>query len=37
MLPQLFDALEFAAVQHQYQRRSGYSRLPYINHLIKVA
>lgn len=36
-LPKLFQALSFAAVQHQYQRRGGYGRLPYINHLIKVA
>ena len=32
----LFKTLEFAAIQHQYQRRSGYRKLPYINHLIKV-
>lgn len=36
-LPLLFDALRLAAEQHRYQRRSGYDRLPYINHLIKVA
>lgn len=36
MLPKLFKALSFAAVQHQYQRRGGYEQLPYINHLIKV-
>ncbi len=36
LLPVLLDALSFAAVQHQYQRRGGYNRLPYINHLIKV-
>ncbi len=36
-LPLLFDALRLAAEQHRYQRRSGYERLPYINHLIKVA
>lgn len=36
LLPDLFDALAFAAVQHQYLRRGGYDRLPYINHLIKV-
>ncbi len=36
-LPQLFDALNLAAEKHQYQRRSGYDRLPYINHLLKVA
>ncbi len=32
----LFEALDFAAVKHQYLRRGGYDRLPYINHLIKV-
>jgi (p)ppGpp synthase/HD superfamily hydrolase len=32
----LMDALVFAARQHQYQRRSGFSKLPYINHLLKV-
>lgn len=31
-----FDALSFAAEQHKYQRRGGYDRLPYINHIIKV-
>lgn len=35
-LPILFDALTLAAEKHRYQRRSGYDRLPYINHLIKV-
>lgn len=35
-LPVLFDALTLAADEHQYQRRSGYDRLPYINHLLKV-
>lgn len=34
--PSLFEALAFAAQLHQYQRRSGYNQLPYINHLIKV-
>ena len=33
----ILRALEYAAVQHQYLRRGGYDRLPYINHLIKVA
>jgi guanosine-3',5'-bis(diphosphate) 3'-pyrophosphohydrolase len=33
----LFDALVFAAEKHQYQRRDGYERLPYLNHLLKVA
>ncbi|MBX2873176.1 MAG: HD domain-containing protein [Saprospiraceae bacterium] len=32
-----FEALAFAAKQHQYQRRGGYDALPYINHLIKVS
>ncbi len=32
----LFDALTLAAEKHQYLRRSGYDRLPYINHLLKV-
>ncbi|MEQ8706341.1 MAG: HD domain-containing protein [Phaeodactylibacter sp.] len=36
-LPELLEALQFAAVKHQYDRRGGYDRLPYINHLIKVA
>lgn len=35
-IEQLFKAVEFAAIHHQYQRRSGYDRLPYINHLLKV-
>ena len=35
-LSKLFQALSFAAVKHQYQRRGGYGRLPYVNHLIKV-
>jgi guanosine-3',5'-bis(diphosphate) 3'-pyrophosphohydrolase len=35
-LPELLEALQFAAVKHQYDRRGGYDRLPYINHLIKV-
>lgn len=35
-LPELLEALQFAAVRHQYDRRGGYDRLPYINHLIKV-
>jgi len=33
---QVLKALSFAAQRHQYQRRGGYNRLPYINHLIKV-
>ena len=32
-----FEALQLAAEKHKYQRRSGYDRLPYINHLLKVA
>ncbi len=35
-MPELLEALQFAAIHHQYDRRAGYSRLPYINHLIKV-
>lgn len=35
-LPELLEALQFAAIKHQYERRGGYDRLPYINHLIKV-
>ena len=35
-VPLLFKALTLAAEKHQYQRRSGYERLPYLNHLIKV-
>lgn len=33
----IFKALEFAAIKHQHLGRGGYDRLPYINHLIKVA
>jgi len=36
IMPELLEALQFAAIQHQYDRRAGYGRLPYINHLIKV-
>jgi len=36
-MPELLEALQFAAIKHQYDRRAGYSRLPYINHLIEVA
>ncbi len=32
----LMDAANFAALQHQYLRRSGYNLLPYVNHLLKV-
>lgn len=35
-LPELLEALQFAAVKHQYERRGGYAPLPYVNHLIKV-
>lgn len=37
LFPALFDTLTFASIKHQYQRRGGYKKLPYINHLIKVA
>lgn len=30
-------AAVFAAQKHQYQRRAGYDKLPYVNHLLKVA
>ncbi|MDX2245536.1 MAG: HD domain-containing protein [Bacteroidia bacterium] len=36
ILNRVLDALRFAAEKHQFQRRSGYDALPYINHLIKV-
>jgi len=36
IMPELLEALQFAAIKHQYDRRAGYDRLPYINHLIKV-
>lgn len=36
IMPELLEALQFAAIHHQYDRRAGYDRLPYINHLIKV-
>ena len=32
----VIDALAFAAEHHRFQRRAGYDKLPYINHLIKV-
>ena len=35
-MDQVIDALAYAAEHHRYQRRAGYDRLPYINHLIKV-
>lgn len=37
LLAPYFEALSFAAEQHQFQRRGGYDPLPYINHLIKVS
>jgi guanosine-3',5'-bis(diphosphate) 3'-pyrophosphohydrolase len=37
VLKQVMKAAVFAAKRHQYQRRGGYDRLPYINHLLKVA
>ena len=36
-LSDCFKALEYAAWQHRFQRRKGFSRIPYINHPIKVA
>ena len=33
---ELLEVACFAAQRHQYQRRGGYDRLPYINHLLKV-
>lgn len=35
-LKRIFSALALAAEKHKYQRRSGFKKLPYINHLIKV-
>ena len=37
LLERIMEAAVFAALKHQYQRRSGYDKLPYINHLLKVA
>jgi (p)ppGpp synthase/HD superfamily hydrolase len=37
LIERVMDAAVYAALKHQYQRRSGYSRLPYINHLLKAA
>lgn len=34
--PILLSVAAFAAEYHAYQRRAGYDRLPYINHLLKV-
>ncbi len=36
-LVMLFDALGFAAVRHQHQRRKGSGNTPYVNHPIQVA
>jgi len=33
----LLEAMEFAAEKHKFQRRRGFDKLPYVNHLIKVA
>jgi guanosine-3',5'-bis(diphosphate) 3'-pyrophosphohydrolase len=32
----IFDALEFAARKHQFQKRKGAAGIPYVNHLIEV-
>jgi (p)ppGpp synthase/HD superfamily hydrolase len=37
VLPQLLEALDFAAARHSAQRRKGPDAAPYINHLIEVA
>lgn len=37
LLAKVMDAAVYAALKHQYQRRAGYERLPYVNHLLKVA
>ncbi|MCB0578554.1 MAG: bifunctional (p)ppGpp synthetase/guanosine-3',5'-bis(diphosphate) 3'-pyrophosphohydrolase [Phaeodactylibacter sp.] len=36
LLAKVMDAAVYAAMKHQYQRRAGYGRLPYMNHLLKV-
>lgn len=36
LLAKVMGAAVFAALKHQYQRRAGYDRLPYMNHLLKV-
>jgi guanosine-3',5'-bis(diphosphate) 3'-pyrophosphohydrolase len=33
----IFDALEFSAYKHRYQKRKGANGIPYINHPIEVA
>ncbi|MFN8208040.1 MAG: HD domain-containing protein [Bacteroidales bacterium] len=35
-IPQIINALDFAARQHKFQRRKGFYRIPYINHPIRV-
>ncbi len=37
LLAKVMDAAVYAALKHQYQRRAGYDKLPYMNHLLKVA
>ena len=36
-LAKIFSALEFASDKHKYQRRKGFTKIPYINHPIRVA
>ena len=36
LLAKVMDAAVYAALKHQYQRRAGYDKLPYMNHLLKV-
>ncbi|MCB0587630.1 MAG: bifunctional (p)ppGpp synthetase/guanosine-3',5'-bis(diphosphate) 3'-pyrophosphohydrolase [Phaeodactylibacter sp.] len=36
LLAKVMDAAVYAAMKHQYQRRAGYDKLPYMNHLLKV-
>lgn len=36
-LIKILSALEFASDKHKYQRRKGFTKIPYINHPIKVA
>lgn len=36
LLAKVMDAAVYAATKHQYQRRAGYDKLPYMNHLLKV-
>lgn len=37
LLPQIFEALKFAAYKHRRQKRKGVIGIPYINHPIEVA